>query len=211
MGRPKWAIFLILFACCTYVRAAKRATKQNGNRCRQGEAPSRLPPNYVVADFILVWCFPRSRRGWQMTTYTYQTIDPPGSTDTVPESINSNGQIVGYYQDSNRIQHGFLDNNGTYSTIDPPGSVETVARSINAGGQIIGYYFVGDTGQQGFFFSHGIYTTINPPGSHLSDPISINDKGQIVGDYRDSNGGQHGFLYSNGAYTLSTFPGPSPP
>jgi hypothetical protein len=29
-------------------------------------------------------------------TYTYQTIDPPGSTYTIAQSINSNGQIVGF-------------------------------------------------------------------------------------------------------------------
>ena len=62
-----------------------------------------------------------------MTTYTYQTIDPPGSTYTIANSINSNGQIVGLYYDSNHVEHGFLDNNGVYTTIDPPGSVYTDA------------------------------------------------------------------------------------
>ena len=142
-----------------------------------------------------------------MTTYTYQTIDPPGSTYTIANSINSNGEIVGFYQDSNRVEHGFLDNNGIYTTIDPPGSVETVADSINAGGQIIGFYFVGNTGQQGFLFSHGTYTTINPPGSNLTDPLSINKTGQIVGYYRDVNGVDHGFLYGHGTYTSLNFPG----
>jgi hypothetical protein len=28
-----------------------------------------------------------------MTTYTYQTIDPPGSTYTIARSINSKGEI----------------------------------------------------------------------------------------------------------------------
>ena len=35
-----------------------------------------------------------------MTTYTYQTIDPPGSTYTIAQSINSDGQIVGFYYHS---------------------------------------------------------------------------------------------------------------
>src|SRR5262249_32320415 len=50
----------------------------------------------------------------QSTTYTYQTIDPPGSTYTIANSINSNGQIVGLYYDSNHVEHGFLDNNAIY-------------------------------------------------------------------------------------------------
>jgi hypothetical protein len=61
-----------------------------------------------------------------MTTYTYQTIDPPGSTYTVAESINTSGEIVGYYQDSSG-QCGFLDNNGIYTTIDLPGSSGAIA------------------------------------------------------------------------------------
>jgi len=55
-----------------------------------------------------------------MATYTYQTIDPPGSTYTVAQSINDNGEIVGSY--SGQTSSGFLDNNGVYTTIDPPGS-----------------------------------------------------------------------------------------
>ena len=50
----------------------------------------------------------------------YQTIDPPSSTYTYPTSINDKGQIVGYYVDSNRVEHGFVENNGIYTTIDLP-------------------------------------------------------------------------------------------
>jgi hypothetical protein len=60
-----------------------------------------------------------------MTTYTYQTIDPPGSTYTVAESINASEEIVGYYQDSHHLQHGFLDNNAsTQRLILPAATVE---------------------------------------------------------------------------------------
>ena len=143
-----------------------------------------------------------------MTTYTYQTIDPPGSTYTIAESINSNGQIVGFYQDSNNVEHGFLDNNGIYTTIDPPGSVETNATDINSGGQIVGVYQIasGVGGTLGFLDSKGTYTTIAPPGN-INGNLYINKAGQIVGTYRDSNGVDHGFLYSHGAYTTLNYPG----
>jgi probable HAF family extracellular repeat protein len=98
-----------------------------------------------------------------MTIYTYQTIDFPGSISTAAESINSNGQIVGWYQDSNHVEHGFLDNNGVYTTIDPPGSTGTLPTDINSLGQIVGvYYLIG--GALGFLDSKGTYTTIDPPG-----------------------------------------------
>ena len=99
-----------------------------------------------------------------MTTYTYTTIDPPGSTYTIANSINAEGQIVGLYQNSNGVEHGFLNSGGIYTTIDPPGSIETVADSINSKGQIIGWYFDSNgTHQEGFLDSGGIYTIIDPP------------------------------------------------
>jgi len=64
----------------------------------------------------------------QPLTYTYNTIDPPGSTYTIANSINNKGQIVGLYNDNNRVEHGFIYDKGTYTTIDPPSSVETVAK-----------------------------------------------------------------------------------
>jgi hypothetical protein len=39
-------------------------------------------------------------------TYTYTTIDPPGSTYTIATTINASSKIVGYYQDINGIEHG---------------------------------------------------------------------------------------------------------
>jgi probable HAF family extracellular repeat protein len=83
------------------------------------------------------------RRDGQMktaTSYSYTIIDPPGSTYTIAYSINDKGQIVGFYEDSNHVEHGFLDSGGTYTTIDPPGSIYAQADAINAEGQIIGYY-----------------------------------------------------------------------
>jgi probable HAF family extracellular repeat protein len=122
-----------------------------------------------------------------MTTYTYQTINPPGSTYTVAESINASGEIVGYYQDSNHVQHGFLDNNGVYTTIDPPDSTNTILDDINSQGQI-----VGTGGGLGFLYSGGTYTTIHPPGS-INGNLYINKVGEIVGTYLDGNGVDHGF------------------
>jgi probable HAF family extracellular repeat protein len=75
-----------------------------------------------------------------VTTYTYELIDPPGSTYTLADSINDKGQIVGLYQNGSGKQYGFLDSNGSYTTIVPPGSNESAAYGINAEGQIIGVY-----------------------------------------------------------------------
>ena len=65
--------------------------------------------------------------------FSYETIDPPGSTYSVAEEI-------GFFQNSNGQEYGFLDSGGTYTTIQFPGSIETVPTAINAKGQIIGTY-----------------------------------------------------------------------
>jgi hypothetical protein len=40
---------------------------------------------------------------------TISTIDVPGSSETELSAINASGEIVGRYQDSAGVQHGFLD------------------------------------------------------------------------------------------------------
>jgi probable HAF family extracellular repeat protein len=61
---------------------------------------------------------------------SYETIDPPGSTYSVAEEINEKGQIVGFFQNSNRQEYGFLDSGGTYTTIQFPGSIQTLPPAI---------------------------------------------------------------------------------
>jgi probable HAF family extracellular repeat protein len=144
----------------------------------------------------------------KVPTFTYKTIDPPGSITTDALSINDRGQIVGFYYDG-KTYHGFLDSGGRYTTIDPPGSTYTTAESINASGQIVGYYQDSSGHQHGFLDSGGRYTTIDPPGSAYTIALSINASGQIVGYYENSSGQlpTHGFLDSGGTYTTIDPPG----
>jgi autotransporter passenger strand-loop-strand repeat protein/probable HAF family extracellular repeat protein len=72
------------------------------------------------------------------TALSYETIDPPGSPYSFAEGINKQEQIVGFFQNSNGQEYGFLDSGGTYTTIEFPGSVETggtsSATTISGGG-----------------------------------------------------------------------------
>jgi probable HAF family extracellular repeat protein len=55
--------------------------------------------------------------------------------------INKAGQVVGEYEDSGGVVHGFLHSNGTYTTIDDPlGTNGNWAIGINDAGQIVGDY-----------------------------------------------------------------------
>src|SRR5437667_5469259 len=80
-------------------------------------------------------------------THTITSFDPPGSTGTLPLSINPRGEITGYYNDSGGVQHGFVrDGRGTFTSFDVvstatfPGSIGTFPRSINPAGEITGQY-----------------------------------------------------------------------
>jgi probable HAF family extracellular repeat protein len=51
--------------------------------------------------------------------YTFTPVnDPLGVKGTFAEGVNDAGQIVGYFEDSSGVNHGFLDTNGTYTTIN---------------------------------------------------------------------------------------------
>jgi probable HAF family extracellular repeat protein len=54
-------------------------------------------------------------------------------------AINDPGQIVGFFEDSSFLLHGFLrDKDGTFSIIDIPGAVLTEPHAINDPGDIVG-------------------------------------------------------------------------
>jgi hypothetical protein len=125
-------------------------------------------------------------------------------------SINSSGQVTGYYSNGANYE-GFLYSDGTYTTlIDPlqsPYEGTTYAVFINSSGQVTGYYYNG-TSFEGFVYSNGIYTTLidplqGPNGNTFAQ--SINDSGQVTGYYYNGTSYQ-GFVYSNGIYTTLTDP-----
>ena len=142
-------------------------------------------------------------------SYTYTTIDPPGSVLTQAIGINDSNQIVGAYRLAGGSDHGFLLSGGTYTTFDFPGNI-TSAYAINNTGQIVGaYQLTGNTNatpQHGFLLSGGAFTSIDVPGATQTLATGINDAGQIVGQYNDATG-THGFLLNGGVFTTINVPG----
>jgi probable HAF family extracellular repeat protein len=77
----------------------------------------------------------------QDASYTFTTIDVPGSISTVTTGINDRGQIVGRFRDGTGQTHGLLIDGATLTTIDVPGIPETTeANAINNSGQIVGIF-----------------------------------------------------------------------
>jgi uncharacterized membrane protein len=129
----------------------------------------------------------------EAASFTFTTIDVPGSSFTVASGINPRGQIVGFYPDNiPPKRHGFLYDAGAFTTIDVPGAIETLPFAINPRGQIVGVYN-DSSGTHGFLYDAGAFTTIDVPGSSFTVASGINPRGQIVGEYFDGIG-LHGFL-----------------
>jgi probable HAF family extracellular repeat protein len=139
-------------------------------------------------------------------SYTFTTIDVPGSFSTDAAGINDMGQIVGSFTDASG-QHGYLLSDGSFTTIDVPGSFSTDAGGINNAGQIVGSFtdaiFTPGNLGHGYLLSDGSFTTIDVPGSTdaATNARDINNVGQIVG--RFANPSAHGFLFKTVAFLLS--------
>ena len=88
--------------------------------------------------------------------YTFTAIDFRGAKNTYLYGINNAGEIVGYYEDGTRYDHGFLYTGRNFTTFDVPGP-GTYPGGINDFGEIVGYYY------DGMFDTHGF----------LASPISV--------------------------------------
>ena len=141
--------------------------------------------------------------------YTLTPLNVPSANNAaaVGIGINDAGQIVGYYIDASKIEHGFLFNGSTYTTLDVPGAIGTVASGINDAGQIVGYYIDASQIAHGFLFNGSTYTTLDVPGAIGTVASGINGAGQIVGNYGDASRIGHGFLFNGSTYTTLDAPG----
>jgi uncharacterized membrane protein len=80
------------------------------------------------------------------------SFDVPVAGVTVDEirGMNDLGQLVGYYEDSNGIDHGYVWTRKSFTTIDYPGATLTFVEGINSAGQIVGRWFDADFNVHGF-------------------------------------------------------------
>ena len=139
-------------------------------------------------------------------SFTFTSVDPPGSTSTDAMGVNSSGQVIGGYTNASG-GHGFLMKAGAFSSIDFPGASDTSASGINDTGQIVGRYV--ENGQHGFLLAGGSFTTLDFPGLLNATPSGINNLGQIVGSIPNKNNSGHsyGFVQNGNSFTSFTFGG----
>jgi hypothetical protein len=130
---------------------------------------------------------------------SYSFFDVPGADKvnyigTVVNDINNAGTIVGLYQDSDGVFHGFTRTGNQYQTIDIPGTLNTQVWGINSQGDLAGRYRIGDT-RHGFVLRHtGELMTFDVPGAISTWLTAISENGNIAGYYKTEDGNFHGYF-----------------
>lgn len=205
--------YLLALSCVLGVAtgiAAKRPTFTNieppdaiFTSCRDINSSGEIVGRYLSAEN-------RSHGFLRSEDGDYVTIDFPGSVSGISTGINRQGDIVGYYRNSDdpaTTQHGYLRAaDGRFTSFDFPGSTFTGAFGINTRGDIVGIYcndFVqcldpspSARNVHGFLRSGDEFTSIDFPGATQTRPWKINARGQIVGGYLDADGHPHVFVRS---------------
>lgn len=133
-------------------------------------------PLACAQDAVTTIQFPDGRT----SQLTFTTIDVPGAGFTGAEGINTAGDIVGYYGDTNSGPfHSFLLSGGMFTFIDYPGASSTVATGINDSVVVIGY--TGNIRVHGFLYNGGTFTPIRHGSDTATFTMGINNVGEIVG------------------------------
>jgi len=127
-------------------------------------------------------------------TGTFNAFNPPGSSNSQASAVNPAGVVVGAYEDSAGVLHGYILYRNNFVTNDYPGASFTFDGGNNAGGVIVGEYRGADGVPHSFVLNQGVYTGFDPPGATASDATGVNPGGVIVGLYADSAGAVHGFI-----------------
>jgi hypothetical protein len=109
------------------------------DRCQYTHDPAINDDNVVVGN-----CVSQSNTSlvftWSKGKYTYYT--PPSNMLYVQATgINKAGVIVGWYNDSNGLDHGFMLDAGVFTTVDNPSGPNTQIWGINKAGKLVGDYF----------------------------------------------------------------------
>jgi probable HAF family extracellular repeat protein len=185
-------------------RECGRRRRARGAEC--GSPASADPPPAAAGNISHGFLFDRA---------VVTAIDHPQAT-TIPATpgalagtattgINDRGEILGAYEDRDRvIRHFVRTKKGRYIEIaDPPGGSEADEYvDINNRREIVGFYNDAQgASTTGFLRSRkGRFESIHVPRSQVTGPLKVNDRGQVVGIYLDAEGGVHGFLWDDGEY-----------
>jgi uncharacterized membrane protein len=130
--------------------------------------------------------------------YSYQTLDYPGSSQTIFWGINDFGDLAGQYAIDGGAPHAMVYRHGQFEPLDPEalGTYFSAAGGPNDLGVTYGAYADAAGVQHGFVLRRNKLETVDFPGHSDSNVDGINLFNLILGVYWDANGVYHGILRS---------------
>lgn len=126
-------------------------------------------------------------------------ITAPGTPFSII-ALNTNGQVAGYFFDSESSQRAFLWGNGTAVDLGTLGGTLSLANCLNNVGQVAGFSSIANDAE----FHAAIGTTsglldLGTLGGLFSVANGLNDSGTVVGQsYITDNSAFHAFVVVNG-------------
>lgn len=140
---------------------------------------------------------------------TFDTVDYPGHTNTIPQRLLSNGIILGCRHDEDLMDtmRGIVMlPDGSTAETDAFASMHNGATPD--GRLIVGLFMNMTTGRgESYVIQDGDFTPFIVPGSNLTSAWDVNPRGEIVGVYRDAANKIHGFVREGDEYLSVDVPG----
>jgi hypothetical protein len=130
------------------------------------------------------------------TAYSFQTLDVPGSSETIFWGINDFGELAGQFAIKGGTPHAMVYRHGHFELLDPAmlGTYFSAAGGPNDLGVTYGAYADATGIQHGFVLRGSHFVTEDFPGHLNSNVDGINEFGTILGVYWDADGAFHGIL-----------------
>ncbi|MDR3446382.1 MULTISPECIES: hypothetical protein [Dyella] len=129
-------------------------------------------------------------------SYTYQTLDYPGSSQTIFWGINDFGDLGGQFALNGGTAHAMVYRHGRFESLDPTmlGTYFSAAGGPNDLGNTYGGYADAAGAQHGFVINGKHFETVDFPGHPNSNVDGYNEFGTILGVYWGADGAFHGIL-----------------
>jgi uncharacterized membrane protein len=132
--------------------------------------------------------------------YSYQTLDYPGSSQTIFWGINDFGELAGQFALNGGTPHAMVYRRGRFELLDPAqlGTYFSAAGGPSDRGVTYGAYADASGIQHGFISRNGHLKTEDFSGHLNSNVDGINEFGTILGVYWDADGAFHGIVRQGG-------------
>ncbi len=136
-------------------------------------------------------------------TYSYQTLDYPGASQTIFWGLDDFGDLAGQYTVKGEASHAMTYHHGKFQPLAPEklGTYFSAAGGPNDAGTTFGGYADASGIQHGFVIRGHQFETVDFRGHLNSNVDAVDTFGGILGVYWDADGVYHGMLSRNGNET----------